>query len=129
MPTPLEYSEFTPPSKGAESFDSKTNMMGQKPESIFKRVGKWLRKNIFCCCYKPSVEESIPICDPAAEKKPAMYKTEGGMMMWDPKSDTPCPHLLTTQNVRTGETSCCHCKEPVKLKAGEQRDGIHAMFN
>jgi hypothetical protein len=50
-------------------------------------------------------------------------------MMWDPESGTPCPHLLTTQNVRTGETSCCHCKEPVKPKKLEQRDGIHAMFN
>lgn len=130
MPLPLEYSEFTPPSKENGANDSKTNPMGdQKPKSIFKRVGQWLRKNLFCCCSKPSVDESVPICDPEAEKKPALYKTEGGMMMWDPNSGTPCPHLLTTQNVRTGETTCCHCKEPVKPKAGEHRDGIHAMFN
>jgi hypothetical protein len=114
MPAQLEYSEY--------SLDpSKQTSMWTKIKGAFRRV--------FCCCCRPT-EVEIPIYDHSedlSKKPPAMYKTPGGMVMWDPNSGTPCPHLLTTTNPRTGESSCCHCKEPVKSKPSS--DGIHAMFN
>jgi hypothetical protein len=100
-----------------------------------KKVGRWTKVKrwfsaVFCCCLRNDtviVENpkkvsdpfaSLPVLDASdaesvAAAKGGMYKTQTGMVMWDPASGTPCPHLLTTQHPRTGEKTCCHCKAVV----------------
>lgn len=117
----LEYAPYEAPSRPTSGSKVKVT------PTRWARFKRWF-KTAFCCCLRadevtvpvrpptppssPAHGSTLPVYDPTDSEAapPPLYRTPGGMTMWDPASGTPCPHLLTTQHPRTGEKTCCHCK-------------------
>lgn len=86
--------------------------------SLARRFVRWVKRNLCCCCTKPEVEEPQPLpqplLPPPAETLPEnMIVGFDGKLheAYDPTSDKPCPHFLTTTHARTGVRSCLNCKK------------------
>jgi hypothetical protein len=89
--------------------------------SLARRFVRWVKRTLCCCLTKPEVEEPQPQpLLPQPELPPPAESLPENMIVgfdgklhesYDPSSDKPCPHFLTTTNARTGEQSCLNCKK------------------
>jgi hypothetical protein len=89
--------------------------------SLARRFARWVKRNLCCCLVKSEVEEPQPQpLLPQPELPPPAESLPENMIVgfdgklheaYDPTSDKPCPHFLTTTNARTGVRSCLNCKK------------------
>ncbi len=115
MPSQLSYSEY-----GAMPAPAPVRKQSIKA-SIIVRGWNWIKYVFTCCGKSKNVEEPVlPVHDPSMPgEKPAIYQTEGGMIMWDPNSGAPCPHAMSQTNPRTGRVICIGCRKVLVEGKGE----------
>ena len=89
------------------------------PPSLVRRAINWIKRSLCCCLAKPEVELPQPLPLPQPLQPPPAEALPENMIVgfdgklheaYNPNSDAPCPHFLTTTSARTGERSCLNCK-------------------